>query len=150
MSDEESGTFVELDQTNNLSAISTDSIFGIKSNNFLYYIQFRKNEATCDYLFYLKICDELDNGDDAEVLTWTFILLENFSLIQHLIYTLLWITEKIAHYFFAITEDENCDLCTSPEVNSFLLILSDATEDCYSESFISSVFQLNKDFLDIV
>ena len=152
MSDEDNGdTFIELDQTDDLSTLSIDSIFGIKSNNNIYYIQFRKNEVpSSDYMFFLKICDELEDDDDDELLTWTFISLDHFSLIQHLIHTLQSITEQIAHYFFAISDDENCELFTSSEVNSFLLILSDAAEAGYSESFISSVFQVNKDFLDIV
>ena len=151
MSDEENETYVELDQADDLSAISIDSIFGIKSNKCLYYIQFRKNEATNNYSFFLKICDELaDDDDDDELLTWMFISLGNFPLIQHFIHTLLAISEKIAHYFFAQAHDENCELFTSAEINSFLLILSDAAEDGYSESFISSVFQVNKEFLDIV
>jgi len=144
-------TFVELESDDDLSATSIDSVFGIKSNDFIYFIQFRKSDAAiCDYSFFLKICDEHSDGEDDELLTWTFISLNHFFLIQHLVHTLRFLSDKIADYFFASTSNENCQLFTASEVNSFLLILSDAAEEDYPELFISSVFHLNKDFLDIV
>ena len=46
-------TFVELESDDDLSATSIDSVFGIKSNDFIYFIQFRKSDAAiCDYSFF--------------------------------------------------------------------------------------------------
>jgi len=152
---ESDSVFIELEDEDDPRLLPTDSIFGIKSNLFLYYVQFICDPDTDTFSLLLKICnndddDDDDDDDDKELLTWTEFSLVFSPLVHTLVIAIASLPSKIATYYLAYLENEGNLVWIPEDVNCFLTILAEAREENYPFSFVTTIIQLNREYLNVL
>jgi hypothetical protein len=149
-SDDDDSLFVELDDDDDISTIPIETIFGIKTRNCIYFVQFQKNTDNREYFLTLKICDADDDGDDDELLTWQSLFLSATPLLDKLIQILIDLPAKFARMFENLNDDEDEIDLTAIDVTCFLELLQEGVDNNYSQSIINTLIQLNREYLTVI